>query len=181
MNSRTTYASVSLLQTGLRRAHQDAAAVLAADDGVRRGLADVVDVGDRQLLAAALAGALVQLGRADAALLVAQLVVELEEVRGDRPRDDLALLRHRRHLAVDLLERGVPARGRVVDLALDGTDPLGQLGDPRLRGLPALHDVQDDVLQVALPLGEGGDLALEVLQVLRGGDRARVQALLVAD
>jgi hypothetical protein len=44
----------------------------------------------------------------------------------------------------------------------------------------ALHDLQDHVLKVSLAPGEGGDLALEVLQVLRVGDLARVEALLVA-
>ena len=95
--------------------------------------------------------------------------------------DDLALLGRRRHGTVEELVGGVPAGGRVVDLPLHGADPLGQLGGPLLRGLAALHDFEDDVLQVALALGEGGDLALEVLQVLRRGDRAGVQALLVAD
>src|SRR5690606_32367447 len=92
--------------------------------------------------------------------------------------DDLALLGGRGDLAVDLLERRVPAGGGVVDLRLDGGDPLGQFAGPLLRGLAALHDLQDDVLEVALPLGEGGDLALEVLQVLGRGDGTGVEALL---
>ena len=142
----------------------------------------LVDLGDVELQPAALAAALVQRGRADAALLVADLLVEREQVRRRsgrrRPR---APRRASRDLGVDLGERGVPARGRVVDLGLDGARArLGQLGDAALRGLAALHDLEDDVLQVALALGEGGDLALEVLQVLGRGDRAGVQALLVA-
>src|SRR4051812_49503060 len=88
MNSRTAQApyrrrpTYRRLQTGLRRTHQDAAAVLAADHRVGGRRADLVDVGDGQLLAAALAGALVQLGGADAALLRAQLVVELQQIGG---------------------------------------------------------------------------------------------------
>ncbi len=129
---------------------------------------------------AALALALVEAGRADAALLLAELVVQLEEVRRDGSGDDLALLDDGGGLLVEAGLRGVPAGGGVVDLGLDGPGALGQLGDALLGGLAALHDLQDDLLQVALALGERGDLALEVLQVLRGGDGAGVEPLLVA-
>lgn len=129
---------------------------------------------------AALALALVEAGRAHAALLLAQLLVQLEQVGRDGARDELALLGEGGGLGVQLGLGGVAAGGGVVGLGLDGGDPLGQLGEALLDGLAALHDLQDDLLQVALALGEGDDLALEVLQVLRGGDGAGVEALLVA-
>ncbi|GHG42401.1 hypothetical protein GCM10018791_70960 [Streptomyces zaomyceticus] len=128
---------------------------------------------------AALALALVQAGRTDAALLDAQLLVQLHEVRRDGARDELALLLHGRLLGGDPALGGVAAHGRVLGLGLDGGDPLVQLGEALLDGLAALHDLEDDLLQVALALGEGDELALEVLQVLRGGGTG-VEALLVA-
>src|SRR6478672_5750682 len=106
MNSRTMQAPYRL-QPRLGRAHEDAATVLAPYDRVGRGRADLVDVGDGQFLAAALAGAVLELGRADAALLLAQLVVELEQVGRQGGGDDLALLGDGGGLAVELLEGGV--------------------------------------------------------------------------
>lgn len=167
-------------QTRIRRTDQDAAAVLAAQHGVGGGGPYVVHLRDVELKLAALAAALVETGGADAALLLAQLVVQLEQVGGDGTGDDLTLLGHGGGLGVELLVGGVPAPGRVVGLRLDGGDAPGQFVDPFLGGLAALHDLQDDVLEVALALGEGDDLVLEVLQVLGGGHDAGVEALLVA-
>ncbi len=129
---------------------------------------------------AALALALVEPGRADAALLLAQLLVELDQVGGDGSRDELALLGDGGGLDVQLGLGGIAADSGVIGLGLHGGDPLGQLGEALLDRFAALHDLQDDLFQVALALGEGDDLALEVLQVLRGGDGARVEPLLVA-
>jgi len=70
------------LQPRLGGAHQDAAALLAAHDLVRRGRLHTRPVAAGQLEAAALAAALPQHRGADPAAALADLVVEPDEVGG---------------------------------------------------------------------------------------------------
>ncbi len=151
-------------------------------DLVGGGGAHVVELGDVQLQAAALAAPLVELGGADAArtgrAACRRASAGRRGRRRRRPRAPWSAVSASASIS---LERGVAAGlGLARPWPARRVQPLGQLGDPLLGGLAALHDLKDDVLQVALALGERADLALEVLQVLGRGDRAGVEALLVA-
>ncbi len=140
----------------------------------------VVHLGDVEFETAALAAPLVEPRGADAALLLAQLLVQLHQVGGDGGGGLRPLGADRVRLGPDLLERGVAAGRRLRRLGLQVLQCGGQFLRAGLGGLVALHDLQNDRLQIVLAPGQRGDLALEALQILGAGHLARVQALLVA-
>ena len=118
------------------------------------GVAQLVDLGVVELEPAAAAPALPQLGGADAALLLADLLVERDQVLGQRARPGWpagpAAARPRRR------SRPWSCRGDAVSSATRASGRL-LLGRPArlpaLRRLQPLHDLEHDLLEVALPLG----------------------------
>ena len=85
-----------LTEPGLGGAHEDAAALLAAQHLVVGGAADPLDVDLVELEPAPAAAALAQRGRADAAAGGADLLVERHQVRADLGDDGRARRRRRR-------------------------------------------------------------------------------------
>ena len=145
------------------------------------GVTQPVELDAVELEPAAPAPALPQRGGADTALLLADLLVQRDEVRrGSAP----AWVRPRRALLLGLrvdLGGGRVARGGQLGgpgqggLALSVSRPPGPATTPQ-----PLHHLEDDLLEVTLAAAQRRDLVLQALELLGGRDLPGVEPLLVA-
>src|SRR5947209_19696146 len=150
----------SVSQTRLRRADQDATALLAPQDVVLRRLAQPVEIGGVELQVAPLAPASVQSGGTDTARGGADLLVEREQVVREASGQLRPLLRRLVDVGVDLGERRVASLRGLLERAQRLLTFVPQLLQAGLHELALLHDLELDVLELALTSPQRLDLGL---------------------
>ncbi len=128
---------------------------------------------------ASLAAAAAQRRRADP-MLLAQLLVEREHVRWHADGDTCTPPTQFGRLFGDLGQRRVASRRSVVTLAGEPRLLSGKRRKPTVYGFTPLHDVKHDLLKIGLPAVQRLDLGLEIPQLTRRRDLARVKALSIA-
>src|SRR5439155_11918402 len=166
---------------GSPSAHEDAAALVTADDRVGRFTLDAIDLGGREREVAPGARALHQSGRADAAEPRPQLLVEGEQIGWDG-RDGVGPRRlFGGQLGVDCRLGFGDGDPQLAGLRVERPTVGVELVESRIERLALRHRLEDLVLQSGLAPLQRLRIGLHGLELARRSDRARVHALLQHD